>query len=313
MNGGKMNVLITGGAGFIGSFIVEEVIKQGWNPIIVDNLSTGNHMYVPQNVPFYNVDICSNSLEQVFREYNPTIVIHQAAQTSVEYSKMNPILNNEINVAGTLNILNNCVKYKVTKIIFASSAAVYGETSCLPIEEDSSLCPKSFYGLSKLNAEQYIRLYHDNFGLSFTILRYGNVYGMRQNPLGEAGVVSIFFDRILRDSPVTIYGEGCQTRDFIFVKDVAKANIQAISFGHNEIFNISTDTQVSILHLLNQIQTVLGKEAVVNFKPNRIGDIDKSSLSNKKAKELLKWIPESDFMDGITETMQYYRSLYCKV
>ncbi|WP_108669058.1 NAD-dependent epimerase/dehydratase family protein [Peribacillus acanthi] len=308
-----MNVLITGGAGFIGSFIVEEVIKQGWNPIIVDNLSTGNHMYVPQNVPFYNVDICSNSLEQVFREYNPTIVIHQAAQTSVEYSKMNPILNNEINVAGTLNILNNCVKYKVTKIIFASSAAVYGETSCLPIEEDSSLCPKSFYGLSKLNAEQYIRLYHDNFGLSFTILRYGNVYGMRQNPLGEAGVVSIFFDRILRDSPVTIYGEGCQTRDFIFVKDVAKANIQAISFGHNEIFNISTDTQVSILHLLNQIQTVLGKEAVVNFKPNRIGDIDKSSLSNKKAKELLKWIPESDFMDGITETMQYYRSLYCKV
>lgn len=304
-----MKVLITGGAGFIGSFIVEEVLNKGWEPIVVDNLITGNLNFVPNNIPFYKLDIRSVTLEQVFQKHQPTVVIHHAAQVSVEHSRLDPAEDCDVNTVGTINILNLCVKYNVSKIIFASSAAVYGETLALPITEEIQPSPLSFYGLSKYTAERYIKLYHQNFNLPYTILRYSNVFGMRQNQLGEAGVISIFLNRINNNQPLMVYGNGQQTRDFIFVRDVAKANIQAVLLGDNETINISTNLQTSIITLAKELEFASNSIIQLSFMQPRMGDIEKSCLSNRKAQNLLKWKPEVSFSKGIQETVEYNQAL----
>ena len=196
--------------GFIGSFIIEEIIKRGWDPIVVDDLSTGNLKFLPKSVPFYDIDIRSSSLEDVFRKHKPEVVIHQAAQVSVGFSTREPLIDCEINTLGTLNILKLCTKYKVSKIIYASSAAVYGIAKEVPLTEEHRELPISFYGLSKYSSEQYIHLYHQLHGLNYAILRYSNVYGMRQNPHGEAGVVSIFVNQTINNQPLTVYGDGAK-------------------------------------------------------------------------------------------------------
>jgi UDP-glucose 4-epimerase len=300
--GDVMKVLITGGAGFIGSMILEEVLTKGWEPIIVDNLSAGNISTIPKGVPFYQIDIRSHNLEEVFRLNKPEIVIHQAAQISVEYSKHHPKEDCEINIVGTINLLDLCVKYKVSKFIFASSAAVYGATKNVPILETNELKPISFYGLSKWMSEQYIKLYHNQHGLSYTILRYSNVYGVGQNPLGEAGVISIFTNKIIKHQPLTVYGEGSQTRDFIFVRDVAKANLQAVSFGDNKTFNISTGKPISLNRLIEHLKNITQTPIEIKYEPARLGDIKESFLSNDLAKKLLNWEPKACLEAGLEET-----------
>ncbi|WP_075619608.1 NAD-dependent epimerase/dehydratase family protein [Paenisporosarcina indica] len=304
-----MKVLVTGGAGFIGSFIVEEIIKLGWEPIVVDDLSTGNLSFVPKNTPFYNIDIRSQSLEQVFRMHNPQVVIHQAAQVSVEFSSRQPFTDCEINTLGTLNILKLCAKYKVSKLVYASSAAVYGIAKEVPITENHSVLPISFYGLSKYSAEQYIHLYQQLYGLNYTILRYSNVYGMRQNMHSEAGVVSIFVNKAIKEQQLTVYGDGNQTRDFVFVRDVAKANIQAVTYMGNETFNISTNQPVALNELIAVLQQSLSQPLEIIYADPRAGDIKDSYLSYARAKQLLKWEPQIAFETGINETVEYYQSL----
>lgn len=303
-----MKVLVTGGAGFIGSFIVEEVMNIGWEPIVVDDLSTGNLSFVPKSVPFYNIDIRSDTLEQVFRMHNPEVVIHQAAQVSVEFSTQQPLADCEINTLGTLNILKLCAKYKVSKLVYASSAAVYGSAKEMPLKEEHRILPISFYGQSKYSAEQYIHLFHQLYGLPYTILRYSNVYGMRQNMLGEAGVVSIFINQAIRNKEVIVYGDGSQTRDFIFVKDVAKANIQAVAFGGSGVFNISTNQPISLNELLAILQESIHQPLDITYTDSRAGDIKDSSLSFDKAREFLQWEPQTSFEIGLKETVAYYQN-----
>ena len=302
-----MKVLVTGGAGFIGSFIVEEVINKGWEPIVVDDLSTGNLSFVPKNVPFYNIDIRSDSLEQVFRMHKPEVVIHQAAQVSVEFSTQQPLTDCEINTLGTLNILKLCTKYKVSKLVYASSAAVYGSAKEMPLKEEHRILPISFYGQSKYSAEQYIHLFHQLYGLPYAILRYSNVYGMRQNMQGEAGVVSIFINQAIRNKGITVYGNGCQTRDFIFVTDVAKANIQAVAFGISGAFNISTNQPISLNELLAILQESIHQPLDITYTDSRAGDIKDSTLSFDKAREILQWEPRTSFEIGLKETVAYYQ------
>ncbi|GGL58579.1 NAD-dependent epimerase/dehydratase family protein [Sporolactobacillus putidus] len=302
-----MKILITGGAGFIGSSILDEVLKMGWNPIVIDNLSTGKISHIPDGVPFYQLDVRSPEIKRVFKEQKPEAVIHEAAQVSVGYSEQSPFADGDANIMGTINLLQNCVENRVSKFICASSAAVYGAGDHVPLTEDCPQKPISFYGLSKHTAEQYVRLFGSTFDLNFTILRYANVYGMRQNHSKESGVISIFVNRLIRKRPLEVYGDGEQTRDFVFVRDVAKANIQAILYGDRDTFNISTNCPITLNELIARLKKTACQAAEVSHLNARNGDIRNSSLCNKKAKRLLMWGPEVGLDQGLAETIDYYR------
>ncbi|KON86543.1 UDP-glucose 4-epimerase [Sporosarcina globispora] len=299
-----MKVLLTGGAGFIGSHIAEELIKENYEVIILDSLVTGQEHNIPAGVKFYHIDICAN-LDPIFLAEKPDYVIHQAAQVSVSNSFVEPKFDGESNIIGTINLLNACVRYGTKKFIFASTAALYGNPKYLSIDEEHPVSPISFYGLSKLNAESYIKLFSDLYGLSYTILRYSNVYGMRQDKKGEAGVVAVFIEKILKKQTLNIFGDGLQTRDFVFVKDVAKANAAAILYGDNEIINISNHSQISIKDIVNELTELLQSEILPIYHEERGGDIRHSCLSNNKAFKLLKWEPQYTFLNGLRETVAY--------
>ncbi|KAF0815865.1 UDP-glucose 4-epimerase [Bacillus sp. ZZV12-4809] len=297
-----MKVLLTGGAGFIGSHIAEELIKEDYEVVILDSLVTGQELNIPAGARFYHIDIRGN-LDQIFLAEKPDYVIHQAAQVSVSNSLTHPKLDGESNIIGTINLLNACVRHQTKKFIFASTAALYGNPNYLSIDEEHPVLPKSFYGLSKLNAESYIKLFSELYGLSYTILRYSNVYGMRQDTNGEAGVVAIFIKRAITGQSLNIHGDGFQTRDFVFVKDVAKANAAAILYGENEVINISNNTQTSIKDIVSELNYLLDSEIMPIYGQERKGDIRHSCLSNKKAIKLLKWEPRYSFIDGLRETV----------
>ncbi|MCM3598321.1 NAD-dependent epimerase/dehydratase family protein [Metabacillus idriensis] len=301
-----MKVLVTGGAGFIGSHICEELIHAKFEVVAVDNLITGKESNVPAGIKFIRSDI-RNSVDEIFEIEQPEYVIHMAAQVSVSKSTLNPSYDADENIMGTINLLNACVKYNVKKFIFASSAAIYGNPNYLPIEETHALNPLSFYGLSKLSAELYIQLFSALCGLKYTILRYSNVYGIRQDSNGEAGVIAIFSEKFLNNQQPYIHGDGHQTRDFVFVRDVAKANVLALEKGENEIFNISSHSEVSINQLIKEYERTLEIKANPIHGANREGDIRESVLSNKKAKEHLGWCPSYSIRNGLSEMISFYK------
>ncbi|KRF53046.1 UDP-glucose 4-epimerase [Bacillus sp. Soil531] len=300
-------VLVTGGAGFIGSHIVEQLLEENYIVSVVDNLCTGNYSNIKnKNVDFYKCDIISEEFEEAVKEFKPDYIIHQAAQVSVSRSVEETLYDEQVNIRGSLNVMEAAKKYKVKKIIFASSAAVYGEPQYLPIDEEHVTNTVSPYGLSKFTVEEYLRLLNKFYGIEYTILRYSNVYGPRQDTKGEGGVVALFAEKVVQGIDVSIFGDGNQTRDFVYVKDVAGANIAAIKNGKNEIFNISTNSQISINDLL--IQMNLHAESVVEAKyyDTRKGDIVHSVLANTYAKEVLKWTPRYSIQHGIKDTLEYY-------
>lgn len=305
MNNESKKVMVTGGAGFIGSHIVDELINKNYQVAVIDNLITGNRSNLPDNITFYHIDIKEKEhLETIFSKERPDIVIHLAAQTSVGDSVNRPSYDGHNNILATINILDCCKNYKVKKLIFASSAAVYGHTEDLPIKETNPLKPLSFYGLSKLTAEEYIQLYSKIFDLPYTILRFSNVYGERQNSHGEAGVISIFINQSLKQEPVTIFGDGLQTRDFIYVKDVAAANITAIENGLNDTFNISSNTRTSVNEVLKVISDINRKEFIKIHHPFKPGEIIDSQLCNDKAINSLKWNPKYSLIEGLKEILK---------
>ncbi|WP_251555319.1 NAD-dependent epimerase/dehydratase family protein [Neobacillus muris] len=309
MNTEKRKVLVTGGAGFIGSHIVEELLNQKFQAAVVDQLVHGKRSNLPPGISFYPVDIRKRRLlEDIFLNEQPEIVIHLAAQTNVGESIRDPYYDSDQNIMGTINILECCKNYGVKKLIFASSAAVYGHAKQLPINEINHLNPLSFYGLSKLTAEKYIQLYSALYNLPYTILRYSNVYGERQTLHGEAGVVTIFINQVLNQEPVVINGDGEQTRDFIYVKDVAKANIAAIDRGNNQILNISTNTQTSINEVLKVISEQTKTSVMKINKSLKKGEILHSRLNNHEAINQLNWKPKHSFQEGITKTLESYRN-----
>jgi UDP-glucose 4-epimerase len=304
----EVKVLVTGGAGFIGSHIVDELLEKKYEVVVIDNLITGHESRIPNGVKLIKADI-RDSLDSAFMSEKPDVVIHQAAQVSVANSTVQPFYDADENIMGTINLLNLSVKYNIKKFIFASSAAIYGNPGQLPITENHPSKPISFYGLSKLTSESYIQLFSKFHGLSYAILRYSNVFGMRQDANGEAGVIAIFKEKILSGENPNIYGDGLQTRDFVFVKDVAKANAAAITYGNNGIYNISSNLQVTVLDIIKEFRNITNSNVTPVFCEAREGDIRDSVLSNVKARTELNWSPEETIRTGLKKTMDHYTAV----
>lgn len=292
------NVLITGGAGFIGSHIVDLLIENGYGVVVVDNLSSGSESNLNKGAKFYNLDINSEKIEDVFAQNKIDYVLHLAAQPSVSSSIKNPTQDATENILGSINVLKFAKKYGVKKFLTASTAAVYGIPQYLPVDEIHSTNCLSFYGISKLTMEKYIEL----FGVDYIIFRLANVYGPRQNAQGEAGVVAIFADKMKNNETIVIDGDGEQTRDFVYVGDIAKVFLQAIeSEVKNEIINVSTNTSISI----NELFEVMSRKYGYNLKPShgeeRQGDIKHSVLDNKKCAKLFGFAPQTPSEEGLKE------------
>lgn len=301
-----MKVLITGGAGFIASHLTDELIQQGHEVAVLDNLSTGKREFLNPNALFYSMDITDHSIERIFQEFRPQIIYHHAAQIDVQHSLRDPVHDANVNILGTIAILELSRKYGIQKIIYASSAAVYGPPDALPVDESHPVRPLSYYGISKHTPEHYIQVYANLYGLDYTILRYANAYGIRQDPKGEGGVISIFLDKLLNGQTAVIYGDGEQTRDFVYVKDIVAANIAAMTRGSRGLFNISRNEQTSVNELLRIMNEILGINAIPRYAQERPADIVHSRLNNEAAIRELLWNPEFSIRQGLQETCTYY-------
>ncbi|MDQ1147985.1 UDP-glucose 4-epimerase [Bacillus sp. SORGH_AS 510] len=301
-----MKVLVTGGAGFIGSNVVEGLIDEGYRTVIVDNLSSGKQKFIHPEAKFYSLNILEDNLKTVFEKERPDAVIHLAAQINVQDSLEKSTLDAEVNILGTLKILELCRKYNC-KLIYSSSAAVYGNPVYLPVDERHPINPLSNYGISKYTPEMYIYLFSQLYSLDYTILRYANVYGIRQEPEGEGGVVSIFIKKMLNNEAPIIYGNGEQTRDFIYVKDVVSANLAALKKDTRGVFNISCNKEISINHLVDEINSLLNTKLTPIYKKFKSGDIIHSCLDNQLTIKKLDWNPEFSLREGLKKTIEYYQ------
>ena len=296
-------VLITGGAGFIGSHIVDKLVENQVSVVVLDNLSSGKLLNIPSDkIKFYNADIENPQIDEIFASEKPDFVVHLAAQTSVAYSVLNPIDDVERNIIGSLNILNACKKYNVKKIIAASSAAVYGNPQYLPIDEKHPTIPMSPYGLSKLTMEKYIKLSN----VPYVIFRFSNAYGPRQQSSKESGVVAIFNDAMLNNKPVNIYGDGEQLRDFVYVEDIASACIETLKSDiENEIFNFSTNKGVTINYVFEEMKKTCEYQNEANYLLERKGEIRDSILSNKKFLNKINTASMTSLQDGIIKLKNF--------
>ena len=305
-----MRILVTGGAGFIGSHIVDQCIARGHEVAVIDSLwqeGGGKEQNINPKARFFRVDITDDAaLRPIFDELRPEVVSHQAAQHSVAISTKNPQLDARVNVLGLLNVLTHCTRIGTRKIVFASSGATYGTPERLPMDEELPQHPESPYGITKMVAEHYLRYWQAANGLSFTALRYGNVYGPRQDPNGEAGVIAIFAKRFLKHEPVRIDWDGEQKKDYVFVEDVARANILAIEQGENDIFCVGTGKGTSVNELYNTLATITGYKPEIVQAPKRPGDIYLSYFHCAKAERVLGWKPEVSLEEGIEKTVEFF-------
>ena len=303
-----MKVLVTGGAGFIGSHIVDQLLAEGHQVVVVDDLSTGSLDNVNPQASFVKLSVLDGELLGLFAREKFDAALHLAAQTIVGSSLEHPDIDARVNVLGTLQVLEGCRQHGVERIIFASSAAVYGDVAELPVPEEAPGQPASFYGLSKLTAERYIQMYHALYGLNYLILRYANVYGERQGDRGEGGVVSIFAGCLCRNNRLNIYGDGGQTRDFVYVGDVAAANVAAVTTPQtNRILNISSQTETSVNELASLFAEIAGEAACPAYHPARSGDILRSTLRNREACAALDWQPRIGLREGLERTYKALR------
>ena len=294
-----MKVLVTGAAGFIGSYVVQELVDHQYSVIALDNLSRGKKSRLPRNVTFYEADITNSETERIFHIERPDYVIHLAAQTSVLGSMENPIEDCQANVLGTINILKYSNQFNIKKCVFASSAAVFGNPRVFPVEEDAQLSPLSFYGLSKVSAENYVQLYERMFGLKSCILRFSNVYGPNQ----ESGVISNFLNRIYNGEAPIIHN-GSQTRDFIYVKDVAAACLTAMVSHESGVYHISSGIERTINEVSKLISHITKVQIEPIVKELDTAEIKRSVLSNEKARWVLHWEPTYSLEKGIEEVIQ---------
>lgn len=315
MRGGGigLRVLVTGGAGFIGSHIAELCLANKYYTVVIDNLTNGKIKNVPTGAVFYKDDIRNEKLGRLVTREKIDVVFHHAAQTDVQTSIKDPLTDAAINIMGTINLLEACRQAGVKKVIYASSAALYGEPCYLPIDEQHPLKPQSGYGVSKQVPEQYLHLYSELYGLDFTILRYANVYGPRQAVSGEGGVVAIFISSLLRGQTPQIFGDGEQTRDFIYVKDVAMANLAAVKNGSGQILNVSTGIATSINKLYEMVSNACGIKTKAKSALERPGEIRHSYLDSSRTQAILYWRPETSLSKGIKDTVEYYVKFYGSV
>ena len=304
-----MKILVTGGAGFIGSHVVDALIERGHEVAVVDDLSTGKREHLNPRARFYHLDIRdAKGLEEVFAAERPEIVNHQAARANVRESLEKPVLYAEVNVIGSLNLLELSRKYGVEKFIYASTGgAVYGEPEYLPADEAHPINPLDPYGASKHFVEHYLYLYGVNYGLRYTILRYPNVYGPRQDPYGEAGVVAIFTGQMLRGEQAVINGSGEQERDFVYVGDVVEANLRALDRGDGGIYNLGWGFGTSVNEIFARLKEITGYEKEAVHGPPKKGEVFKICLDATKARRELGWVPRISLDEGLRMTVEYFR------
>ncbi len=311
-----MKVLVTGGAGFIGSHVVDAFVDEGHEVVVVDNLSTGKKENVNTKARFYEADITDlKALEKIFEIEKPDVIDHHAAQISVVYSVENPQFDAQVNIIGSINLINLALKYHVKKFIYASTGgAVYGEPVYLPCDEKHPVDPLAPYGISKHSVEHYLFMTYVNFGLNYVVLRYANVYGPRQDPHGEAGVVAIFSKRMLEGSEAHIFGDGFQERDFVFVKDVAYANLRALEFKQeiknsiDPIFNVATGLGTNVNTIFNLIKKFTGYNRGPVYKPPRPGEVYRIYLDIQKIQKVLGWKPSVDLNEGLRLTVEWFKT-----
>ena len=303
-----MRVLVTGGAGFIGSHQVDALVEEGHHVAVVDNLSTGNPSYVNPEARTYTVDITDRTaLADVFARERPAIVSHHAAQTSVRVSMKSPAEDAMANVIGTVNLLDLSAAHGVERVLFASTCAVYSEPVRLPMDECHPIGPNSPYGASKYAAEEYVRLYSRVHRLHYTIFRYGNVYGPRQNPKGEAGVVAIFMGQLLAKERPTIFGDGTKTRDYIFVSDVVDANLLAIaSKGADQTLNVAGGVEVSDFEIFEAVRQATAADVTPRYAAKRPGEADRVGLANDRAVKGLGWSPKVQLKAGVAKVLAHH-------
>lgn len=308
-----MKILVTGGAGFIGSHLLPQLLADGYEVTVLDNASSGNWENVPAECEHWEMDIRSEAVIPKIIKARFTVIVHLAAQTMVSSSQDDPQLDAAENIMGTVNILEAARLSDVDRIILSSTAAAYGDVPVndLPIKESEMVKPLSFYGLSKVTAEQYIRQYQKSFGLNYVIFRFANVYGERQGDAGEGGVISIFAKKIAKGEGITIFGDGKQTRDFVYAGDIAAGIRAAITTDNvNDTYNLSTQQETSLLELVAIMSDIKGRKISPSFGAARTGDILRSSLSNKKAITKLGWKPKLSLKDGLKQTMNYVKKEY---
>lgn len=301
-------VLVTGGAGFIGSHLVDKLVELGHKVAVVDNLSSGRLPNVNKAATFYHVDIATPAIDDVFQRERPQVIFHHAAQASVQRSVENPVRDTEINVLGSLRLMDNVRRHDTGKFVFASTGgAMYGDPEYLPCDETHPVGPVSPYGLAKHVVEQYLDLFRKTWELDYTVLRYANVYGPRQDPEGEAGVVAIFSRLMLLGERPTIYGTGEQERDFVYVSDVVDANLLAMKGQPGGVYNVGTGVGTSVNRLFQLLKEKLNYRWKPRYEPARPGEVFKISLDNSQARQELDWAPQVSLEEGLGLTLEYFR------
>ncbi len=323
----KMTVLVTGGAGFIGSHIVDLLIKNNFKVVVVDDLSSGREENINKQTQFYKLSITDEEkLREVFHRERPDYVSHQAAQISVSLSVRDPLFDARTNILGSLNLLQCCVNYQTKGIVFASSGGtIYGEPEYLPVSETYPFQPLSPYGISKVTIEYYLNFYQKNYNLNYISLRYGNVYGPRQDPYGEAGVIAIFIEKMLKGEIPTINGDGEYIRDYVYVGDVAQANLLAVKNMlklyktiqktksakeielENNVFNLGTGIGTSVNELFHLLKEIIKFPHQANYGPPRPGDLRKNILDCQLIKQIWGWQPEVVLSEGLKKTVDWFK------
>ncbi len=304
----KQTVLVTGGAGFIGSHVVDTLLEAGYEVAVVDDLSSGHIENIPVRASFYRLDIRKEGLEEIFQVVYPDYVAHQAARASVRESLEKPVLYADVNLVGSVNLLECCRKYEVKKVVYASTGgAVYGEPERLPVDESHPIRPLDPYGASKHHVEHHLHVSRHNSGLQFTTLRYPNVYGPRQDPHGEARVVAIFTVQMLDNKAVTINGTGEQERDFVYVGDVARANLLALKAGECREYNLGTGHGTSINQLFQELQKLTDYRHDPLHAPPKQGEVFKTALDSQAAQRDLGWTAEVSLEEGLARTVESFR------
>jgi UDP-glucose 4-epimerase len=304
-----MKILVTGGAGFIGSHVVDLLLDERHEPVIIDNLVSGNKKNIPMSVKFYDQDLLdAPKLKTVFEKEKFEAVIHLAAQKSVTASVEDPIFDMKNNIQGSLTLFEQMKDSGVKKIVFISTGgALYGDAKTIPTVEASPIEPISPYGIAKFSIENYLRFYRLTYGFSPTVLRLANVYGPRQDPKGEAGVIAIFCNKVLAGENVTVFGDGIQTRDYVFVKDVARAAMVALKKDKRISCNIGTGIETNIIELVEDLGRVSGKKIGTVFAPARSGELPRSALNCTLANKELGWSYETELEQGLKETLEYFK------